>query len=385
MRYIQQDHNKIKLFAFFALAILIPPAIGMSLESKSGILSKASTFQAETGISYLRSPVLKPQTASPVALPEGILVFSSRKIVKVIDLSGNIVKEFKTKFAPAATPAVDHGKLFVGGKDGKFHCLDLGTGEELWVNELKSIDFSAPAVFNDLVIFQTAGDRIIALDTTTGKWRWEYQHLRGEDLAVAGMCPPLVVDDTVYLGLSAGFVMAMDAASGRPLWKSRPFTGSHFIDVDSPMVADEENLFAISVGGGTAALSRKTGKVVWKVAAGGLGGLRLAEGKLFVSTEEPAVMAFEALTGKQLWSTKLREKRIRYSDYPHRPVVVKGVVATVTRGGKMFALDAADGKVLESELSFTRTADAPVELADGSGFLTMDNKGLVRVWKVLGE
>ena len=240
MRYITQSINKIKIYAFSVLISMILPVIGMAIESKSGILSNASILQIESGISHLRSPVLRPQEASPVALPQGILIFSSRKIVKIIDLSGEIVKEFKAKFAPTATPAVDHGRVFVGGKDGKFHCLDLGTGEEIWANDLKSIDFSEPSVFNDAVIFQTAGDRVIALDTTNGKWRWEYQHLRGEDLAVAGMCPPLVLDDTVYLGLSAGYVMAMDAASGRPLWKSRPFTGSHFIDVDSPMAADDE-------------------------------------------------------------------------------------------------------------------------------------------------
>jgi len=177
----------------------------------------------------------------------------------------------------------------------------------------------------------------------------------------------------------------MDAASGRPIWKMRPFTGAKFMDVDAPMAADADNLFAVSVGGGTVALSRKTGKEIWRTAAGGIGGLRLVDGVLYVASEEPAISAFDADSGKQLWSTKLKSKRIVFNDYPHRPVVVKGVVATVTSGGKMVALSVTDGKVLETTNSFTRTADDPVELVDGSGFLTLDNKGMVRVWRVVGK
>ena len=57
----------------------------------------------------------------------------------------------------------------------------------------------------------------------------------------------------------------------------------------------------------------------------------------------------------------------------------------MTRGGKMVALSVTDGKLQETANLFTRTADDPVELVDGSGFLVLDNKGIVRVWRVIGK
>jgi outer membrane protein assembly factor BamB len=369
-------------YVLLAAAILAAAVLAAPVESAVKILTNRLTFKVES-ISSLRSPSLKPEPAAPVVADEEIVVFSSRRRLESFDLTGKRTQELKTEFGPVATPAVTSDRIFVGGDDGKFHCLERKTGKELWSNNLKSLLFSQPALTVDRVIFQTANDRVLALDPETGSWRWEYQHLRGADLAVAQLGPPLVLEEVMFIGLSDGFIMSMDPENGRVFWKAHAFTGEQFMDVDAPLEADEANVFAASAGGEMAALSRKTGKIVWRCRAGGLGGFRLAGEYIFLATDEPGVTALDRLTGKEIWSTKLKGKRVRFSDLPLRPVVLNDLVVVVTRGGKVVALDQASGKVRETSNYFTAIISAPVPVpALGPSFLAMDNQGIVRLWKL---
>jgi outer membrane protein assembly factor BamB len=104
---------------------------------------------------------------------------------------------------------------------------------------------------------------------------------------------------------------------------------------------------------------------------------------IFLATDEPGVTALDRLTGKVIWSTTLKGKRVRFSDLPLRPVVLNDLVVVVTRGGKVVALDQASGKVRETSNYFTAIISAPVPVpALGPSFLAMDNQGIVRLWKL---
>jgi len=134
------------------------------------------TFGVEK-ISIFRSHDVKPERAMPVIYGDLIFAASSRKKIAAFDFSGNRAFTLELDFAPVSTPAIGHGRLFAGGDDGYFHCVEAATGAPVWSVNFMSIDFSRPAITQDLVIFQTGRDRVVALSSDDGKWLWEYQHL----------------------------------------------------------------------------------------------------------------------------------------------------------------------------------------------------------------
>lgn len=83
---------------------------------------------------------------------------------------------------PAATPAVDAGRLYMIGGNGHVHCLEAQTGQVVWDNNLQN-QFEikvlscrpSPLIDGDLLILLTGGAPgacAIALDKHSGKLVW---------------------------------------------------------------------------------------------------------------------------------------------------------------------------------------------------------------------
>ena len=372
----------ISLIAFSVLAAGFQiPGLGSSPQR----LDRPVVFAVENGFSRLRSEAVRPERAKPVIHNGLIYHLSSRKIMVVFDLSGKKRLEHKLDFAPVAGFVIDDGLIYVGGDDGKFHCLRAVDGEEVWSNDQKVIDFSKPLIYEDLVIFQTGRDLVLALDKKTGEWRWEYQHLRPDSLAIRSLCPPLSADGVIYIGLNSGFVAALNADTGRLLWKTRPFRGEQFTDVNAPLEVDETTVYAVAVSGQLAALSRKTGKVYWRYEGGGMGGLRLDReaGKLYLVTDQAELLCLDKLTGKVVFHAELPAgKHKRFRNLPTRPLMLGPYVVTVARGGKVMALDKDTGELKMTYDYYARTSTPAVGLPDGSGFLVIDNRGVIRMFNL---
>jgi len=369
------------LSSVLVVSLFLVCALHNHASAASSAMRKPITFGVES-ISGLRSQEFRPERAEPVVENDLIIVASSRKRIVAFDFQGQ--RRFITpiEFAPVSTPAVENGRMYVGGDDGKFHCLDMAKGTEIWDIDLKSLDFSRPALSTERVIFQTANDRILALDRDSGEWRWEYQHLRGEDLAVRGLGPPKLKDGFVYVGLSGGSVVAMEEGNGKLIWKTMDAFGEQFMDVDAPLEVDETCVYAVSVGGRVSALSRKTGKVFWRYSAGGMAGMALSGDTIFLATDDAELMALDKITGRPIWTTELDDRQnIRFIHLPTRPVVMDGRVITVSRSGRLMALEKTSGEITWTKHFYTDTTSPAISIPD-LGFLFMDNKGIIRLYRL---
>jgi outer membrane protein assembly factor BamB len=381
---MQHINNKIKNImsgiAIAALAAVVLCGFQFRADSNPKLTVKPVSFSVEP-MSILRSRVLRPQRSAPVIYNDLIYIVSSRDKLVAFDLAGRRRSTIHIKFEPLATPAIEQGRLFVGGKDGKFHCLELATGKEIWAYDLKTIDFSPAALYGSNVIFQTASDRVMALDAETGAWRWEYQHLRIDELAVRGLARPTVRDGVAYVGMSSGFVAAMDALTGRMIWKKSLFQGEQFKDVDSPVWVDDLSVYAVSDAGSFASLSRKTGNVFWTYNSGGMAGCALEGDTIYLATDEAEMIALNKVTGRAAWTARLLPGRAKLSflRLPTMPRVSGPHVATVTRDGRIFFIDKLTGKIAAQHDYHTETA-TPLVSAPGGGVMFCDNKGIVRLW-----
>jgi alcohol dehydrogenase (cytochrome c) len=132
-----------------------------------------------------------------------------------------------------APPIVNNGVMFVATPGNQMLAIEATTGNILWrykrtlpedVVHLHPTNRGV-ALYNDKVYFASADCVLVALDAKTGKEVWtakvdDYKKAYYMSLA------PLVVDGKVILGASGGelgvrgFVAAMDAETGKELWKT---------------------------------------------------------------------------------------------------------------------------------------------------------------------
>jgi polyvinyl alcohol dehydrogenase (cytochrome) len=135
-------------------------------------------------------------------------------------------------------PAVYQGRVFAGGQDGSVYALDMLTGCVYWSTTVQS------------------------------------QVRSGITIGQAGGSPAL------FFGDSAGFVYALDASSGKQLWKMRPDQHPASTGTATPVYykdrlyvgsASREESLSVSPGylcctfrGSESALDAATGKVLWK-------------------------------------------------------------------------------------------------------------------------
>ncbi|PVZ72330.1 outer membrane protein assembly factor BamB [Pelagibaculum spongiae] len=130
--------------------------------------------------------------------------------------------------------------------------------------------------------------------------------------------------------------------SWQVLWDETTGEGTSDLDLRLQPQADANNVYTVDFEGQFEARSLKNGALVWrfeteKPVTGGLG---ISEKSLFAGTSDAEVLAINIVDGKLAWRSAVS------SEVLARPLAVKGVVIVQTIDGKLFGLDANDGKQL---------------------------------------
>ena len=169
---------------------------------------------------------------------------------------------FTTGADVSATPTVDEASVYFPDWSGNLYAVDRNTGALKWSHQISDYDgqqgaFSrvSPAVHADAIIFGDIlsatephdGADVMAVTRASGELRWIAKVDNNAGAVITGS--PVVVGDVVYVGVSSiereslatnpdypccsfrGSVVALDANSGRILWK-RYMTPDNFGSTD---------------------------------------------------------------------------------------------------------------------------------------------------------
>jgi outer membrane protein assembly factor BamB len=103
---------------------------------------------------------------------------------------------------------------------------------------------------------------------------------------------------------------------------------------------DGQAIYAASAEGRIVRLDSATGREVWRIDAGRTlsAGVGVGEGLVLVGTPKGELLAFRSETGQPAWTAKLSGEVLT------EPVAAAGVVAVRANDGKVWLLDASDGK-----------------------------------------
>jgi outer membrane protein assembly factor BamB len=205
-------------------------------------------------------------------------------------------------------------------------------------------------------------DTIFSIDVATGKIVWTHSYPCNEKVGIKDydgpFATPTVANGVVYTLSRKGDVFALDARDGKVIWSRnivkeddvRPpgFGGL----AGSPLILGDKLILNGSPGG--MALDAKTGKTLWKSGAGPGGHatpvpLRIGQ-KTYLAIHSPrALTIVDAADGKQTWTTERRQPIGVNAPDP----VVDGTKVFVTAGrafgGALFDVTGATTPLWEQE------------------------------------
>lgn len=273
----------------------------------------------------------------------------------------------------------------------------------LWKQAVPAKGWAAPLVADGKVILTGAdaeSRQVMAFDLATGKSLWstaipavegagettiDTMDERWNTLMWAA-ATPAIAGDRVFAAFSSGQLCALDLATGKILWNvlAGELGGNAYgwanslIPVGGDVIAafqGDESYIACFAGA--------DGKTLWKTKRESASWaspvlVQTPAGKaLVVLPADPDVTAWDAATGKQAWSTKVFEESPDYCVGPS-PVVVGAVVCVNLQKNGIFGLDAETGK---KRWSVSELAD-DAEFPDGVS-MTTDGRYLYQFYSTV--
>jgi outer membrane protein assembly factor BamB len=280
---------------------------------------------------------------------------------------------------PRGTPTVDGEKVYVEGGNGDVSCLEAKTGKTLWhVNLSKQFGgglpgwgySESPLIVGDLVIVTPGGKQgtLLALNKQTGEKVWQSSDLNeGAHYSTPVLAEINGIKQIVQFSNQSEFGVSL--ADGKRLWNYKApangtanccapivegnlvFASSDYgtggglakiIEVGSTQQAEEQYFekkmhchhggivkvgdYMYSNGGGPAiCMNFKTGKIAWQARGSGKGSLVVADGMLYLLSENQEMTLAEATPDEYREHGKFKTQGHGRPSWAH-PVVAGGVL-----------------------------------------------------------
>jgi outer membrane protein assembly factor BamB len=280
-----------------------------------------------------------------------------------------------------SNPRIENGRMYIGLQDDHnalnagVICLDAGNGKVLWKFKTDSSVNGAPAVRDGIVCIVSVTGTMYGVDAVTGKGIWTSS--LGEFCDRWVYNSPVIADGIVYCG-TAPYFAALDLKSGKEIWRA-PSMGGDWISCRTSPTKDEKMVFTgVNWTNGLFALDRQNGKVVWnkKQGFGTTHSSPVVYGKTVFYAADSMLYALNKSDGKELWHTALP------GGWPvSTPAIQDGLVVVGTPEGKIAAFDAGTGRNLWSVATGEALGSFSAYTRDGSQVMSTPtiSKGKVYV------
>ncbi|NGP53897.1 outer membrane protein assembly factor BamB [Thioalkalivibrio sp. XN8] len=250
--------------------------------------------------------------------------------VHALDLeSGDRLWTTETDVALAAGPAAGFGLVAVGGSDGMVIALDAGDGSVRWQAQLSGEVLASPAVTAQAVVVRSVDGYLRALAPDTGEEIWAAEQ-RPPRLTLRGTGAPATGGGLVVSGFDNGRVAAYDLRDGEQRWEQTIAIGrgrteiERLADVDATPQIVPPDVFAVGYQGRVVSLSLETGQLLWANEMSSHKGLGVDWTSLYVTTDESEVVGMSRASGGELWRQDALRLRRLTAPTPHGQSVVVG-------------------------------------------------------------
>ena len=263
---------------------------------------------------------------------------------------------YQTGFIISSSPAVSHGRIYVGSWDRNIYCLTMDSGTLLWNYSTMSEITSSPAVVNGKVYVGSQDTYLYCLDGINGSFLWKFKTGFIIDTS------PTVVDDWVFFGSSDGSLYCLSTQDGTLIWEYE--TNSAF--VSSPAVFNEK-VYVGMVNGDIICLNKNTGGLLWTftITSGIYSSPAIDEGNIYFGGNDYYVYCLDANNGSFLWNYNAQ------SEVHSSPAIAYGLLYIGTSDGRMLCLDKETGEFVWSYVINGSVESSP-GVADGKVYFVTD-------------
>jgi outer membrane protein assembly factor BamB len=274
------------------------------------VSSGVEAYSRDTGKALWQSPLRGYAPRSLVAA--GGLVFVAEATVSALDAgSGRRRWEFTPDAnASLGRAATDGRALYVGTAGHRLYALRAGDGKQLWATDLGP-DWTHPAVVRGVSVQddrvyatveqwrdpkgRTSSGWLIALEAATGRVRWRYGTGEGERRTGLSSSPLVTPRLVVAADFLSNAIVAVDRRSGREVWKFHGEPG--YAGFPEAPVLLGSVVYAGSGDSHVYALDAATGRLLWRAKRpASVDGYALCGRGLLVDDQQLAL--FEPPTGR---------------------------------------------------------------------------------------
>lgn len=269
------------------------------------------------------------------------------------------------------SPTIVDGVVYAATRDenghgnSAVHAVDLATGEQVWEFATDTSVSRTIAVHDGVVYAQSMRANLYAIDATTGKLLWKrspeaaptpytQRKLGGWGVTVADSKVLWAHAERYGFG-SRGALEALDPKTGENIWRS-PMVNNEMAG-GTPVVEDGRVFVGNGGGNGGKVLGYdlRTGARIWEssnvLSGTGSGTPSVADGRVYVG-EDNSLVARDAVTGVDLWVHRSGGPSLQSNDATPSTAAIAG--DTVYMGfpdGRVTALRAATGEVVWSTMT----------------------------------
>jgi outer membrane protein assembly factor BamB/predicted phosphodiesterase len=319
--------------------VMATPAVANGLVifgNQQGKIAALSLHNGKTKWTYQAGGAIY---SSPAIANDKIVFGSTDGNIYCLGITGKLLWKLKANAAVLGSPVVENGMVYIGASDHNFRAIDLATGKEKWnFSGLNGPVVSSPVVYNNDVIFGAWDTYLYSLNKNTGALNWKWSNGSTVINYSPASCIPVIHDGIIYIVAPDKYLSAIDAATGKALWRSNECTVRESIGI----AENGQYIYGKTMNDTLVAFATgdQLQKATWKMNVGyGYehvpSMLIEKEGTIFFGTRNGVVYAVNAAGKKISWAYKIDNSMVNTVQ-----VLDKKNIIAATMDGKVLLLHA---------------------------------------------
>lgn len=320
------------------------------------------------------SPVVSGGTV--FAMDQGSRVTALTAATGAVLWQSSIQPEFDKSTVSGGGLAASAGKVFVTTGHGEVIALDASTGAVIWRQRIAVS--GAPTVAGNAVYAMGRDGSAVALNVATGRILWQNEGA-GKASGVIGAGTAAADGNLVYLPFGSGQIQAV-SETGDTVWQGavagqrlgRAYAG--FGDVTGDPVVIGGVIYVGSSAGRMVALDAALGTRIWSAPEGAMNAPLVVGGSVFAVNDAARLVRLDAQTGDLIWGQQMpyfkaeKPRRFKAITAHYGPVLAGGHLIVASGDGALRLFDPASGQITAQADISGGAASNPV-LAGGMLFV----------------
>ncbi len=237
-----------------------------------------------------------------------------------------------------SAPLLDRDDLFVATSGGELQAVNRFTGARRWAADLREELTTTPTLAGGRLYVMSSEEAVTAV-SIEGKPLWKFRREPGAGFSIRGNARPVAAHGLLYAGFSDGSVVALTLDTGVAKWIRNVSGTGDYLDVDALAAPeDDKNVYAASAKNGVVALNAATGDPVWTYALPGANQV-LVDGPRVFAAGKGALVALSRIDGRKLWQLPLGADR-----YATAPALSEGLLLISIDRGALLAVESDTGR-----------------------------------------